>query len=125
MISNAVSREHEDGGAGGCPISWAATLTTSINPHANKGSAFEMKRMILLRLKFGIRSLRANPLMQAFRDQWHDLSRYIDRGLDMTSIREVTSHIDSTHIGLKSFRIVDRHLGQFPRSSFYSQTFQQ
>src|ERR1700738_2699988 len=63
--------------------------------------------------------------MQALRDQWHDLARHIDGRFDVPGIREVSGHINSTHVGFESFRIINRKLGHLSGRGFDSQLFQQ
>ena len=48
---------------------------------------------------------------QALRDQRYNASRDIDGRFDVALMREVACHINSTHVGLESFRIINRYFG--------------
>ena len=56
---------------------------------------------------------------------WNYSTRHVDRGLDVTSVREVSGHINSAHVCLESFRIVDRHFCEFARLGLHAELFQQ
>ena len=60
---------------------------------------------------------------QALRDKRDDFSWDVDRGFDVTCVREVTGDVYSTHVSFESFRIVGWHFRQFSWFGFYSELF--
>src|SRR5215470_2224851 len=49
------------------------------------------------------------------RDQWNYAARHIDRSFDVARVREMPGDIYSTHVRLKSFRIIDRNFSNLSR----------
>jgi len=49
---------------------------------------------------------------QALRNQRDDPARHVDRGLDVASIGEMAGDVNSGHVRLESFRIVDWYFAE-------------
>src|SRR6185503_4848910 len=59
--------------------------------------------------------------LQILRNQWNYATRHVDGGFNMTSMREVSGDVNSTHVCLKSFRIIHRHFSKFTRLSLHAE----